>query len=122
MIAVGAGPSDGIIYRRFAQALAVYGNGEAAMAVREPPYTKDEYARRGIEIYERSIKPVAEAGNEGKLVALDIETGDWEMDSDDFTATERLLNRKPDAQIWLQRVGFSATYRVGGSRRPGGTS
>jgi hypothetical protein len=88
-----------------------------AMTVRQPRYSKEEFARRGDEIYSRDIRPQAEAGNKGKFVAIDIETGAWEMDADDYTATERLLNRFPDAQIWLVRVGHRATYRIGGRRR-----
>jgi hypothetical protein len=84
------------------------------MAVRQPRYSKEEFARRGNEIYERDIRPQVEADNQGKFVAPDIETGEWEMDVDDFTATERLLNRVPDAQIWLMRVGHRAAYRIGG--------
>jgi hypothetical protein len=76
-----------------------------------------EFARRGDEIYNRDIRPQVEAGNKGKFVAIDIESGAWEMDADDYTATERLLNRLPDAQIWLVRVGHRAAYRIGGPRR-----
>lgn len=86
------------------------------MAVLEPRYSKEEFARRGQAIYERDIRPHIEAGDEGKFVAIDIETGAYEMDSDDFTATERLLARSPTAQVWLLRVGQRAAYRIG--RRP----
>jgi len=78
-----------------------------------PRYSKEEFARRGQDIYERTIRPRIEAGNEGKFVAIDIETGAYEIDSDDYTATERLLAREPDAQIWLLRVGHRAAYRIG---------
>ena len=36
----------------------------------------------------------------------------YEVDADDYTATERLLRRNPDAQIWLVRVGHRAAYRI----------
>ncbi len=87
------------------------------MAVLEPRYSKEEFARRGEEIYERDIRPHLKAGDEGKFVAIDIETGAYEMDKDDYTATERLLARHPNAQIWLRRVGHRAAYRIG--LRPG---
>jgi hypothetical protein len=83
-----------------------------------PPFSKKEYARRGTETYEREIRPKVEAEHEGKFVALDIESGMWEIDADDFTATERLLQHSPQSQIWLVRVGQRATYRIGGPRRP----
>ncbi len=83
----------------------------------EPRYSKEEFLRRGQAIYERDIRPQVKAGDEGKFVAVDIETGAYEMDRDDYAATERLLVRQPTAQIWLLRVGHRATYRLGG--RPG---
>lgn len=87
------------------------------MAVLEPRYSKEEFARRGQAIYERDVCPHLEAGDAGKFVAIDIETGAYEMERDDYTATERLLARYPKAQIWLIRVGHRTAYRIGW--RPG---
>ena len=70
-----------------------------------PRYDKDEFARRGDDIYERQTKPVIEAGNEGKYVAIDIESGDCEVDVDELAATDRLSARHADAQVWLRRIG-----------------
>lgn len=83
------------------------------MRASTPRYSKEEFARRGQEIYDHAIRPRIESGNEGKFVAIDIETGAYEIDSDDYTATEHLLTREPDAQIWLLRVGHRAAYRIG---------
>jgi hypothetical protein len=55
--------------------------------------------------------------DEGKFVAIDIETGAYEIDGDDYTATERLLARQSDAQIWLLRVGQRTAYRMRSVRR-----
>ena len=86
------------------------------MTVHQPRHSKEEFARRGNEIYERDIRTQVEATHEGEFVAIDIETGAYALDQDDYTATERLLARKSDAQIWLRRVGQSTTYRMGGGR------
>lgn len=83
------------------------------MRATTPRYSKEEFARRGQEIYDHAIRPRVEPGNEGKFVAIDIETGAYEIDIDDYTATERLLARNPDAQIWLLRVGYRTAYRIG---------
>lgn len=83
------------------------------MSVTTPRYSKAEFARRGQEIYDQAIRPHVEPGNEGKFVAIDLETGAYELDPDDYTATERLLARTPNAQIWLLRVGHRAAYRMG---------
>ncbi len=87
------------------------------MPVRQPRYGKEEFARRGNEIYERDIRSQVDPNYTGQFVAIDIDTGAWEIDAEDYTATERLLKRVPDAQIWLVRVGHQATYRIGGPRR-----
>ncbi len=34
-----------------------------------------------------------------------IQTGAYEIDADELVASDRLLARHPDAQIWLTRVG-----------------
>ena len=89
------------------------------MTTLQPRYSKEEFAHRGDAIYERDIRPQVEATHVGQFVAIDIETGAYELDADDYAATERLLARQPDAQIWLLRVGHSATYRMGGGRSAG---
>ena len=71
----------------------------------EPLYSKEEFAQRGQAIYDRDIHPKVEADDHGKLVAIDIERGAYEIDEDDYLATERLLVHHPCAQIWLMRVG-----------------
>lgn len=87
------------------------------MAIRQPRYSTSEFSQRGTQIYERDIRPRVEADNQGKFVAIDIESGEWEMDEDDYTAGERLAKRVPDAQTWMVCVGRRAAYRIGGSRR-----
>lgn len=83
------------------------------MEILEPRYSKEEFARRGREIYERDIQSRIQPDDDGKFIAIDIETGAYEMDDDDYTATERLLARHPHAQIWLACAGQRATYRMG---------
>ena len=84
------------------------------MAVREPRYSKEEFARRGDEIYESQIRSQVEEGNQGKIVAIDLETGDFEIDPSEIAACDRLENRHPDAQIWIVRIGPRHVRRLGG--------
>ncbi len=46
------------------------------------------------------MRPQVEEGNHGKIVAIDIETGTFELANDTITASDQLLERYPDAQIW----------------------
>jgi hypothetical protein len=87
------------------------------MTVRRPRYSKEKFARRGDEIYNRDVRPLVEAGNKGKYVAIDIETGAWEMDADEITACDRLIARVPDCQTWLVCVGRGYLHHVWQIRR-----
>jgi hypothetical protein len=83
------------------------------MAVRQPRYSKEEFARRGNEIYESQVRSQVEAGNYGKIVAIDIETGAFEVADMPIAATDRLYERHPDAQPWVIRIGHRAVFRFG---------
>jgi hypothetical protein len=87
------------------------------MTVRQPRYSKEEFARRGDEIYESQVCPQVEEGNRGKIVAIDIETGDFEVDQSEIAACDRLEARRPDAQIWIVRIGSRHVRRFGGRTR-----
>ena len=73
------------------------------MQARFPRHSKEEFARRGGDIYERIVKPTLLSEDNGKLVAIDIETGEFAMDRRGYEAAEKLFARIPDAQIWLAR-------------------
>ena len=83
------------------------------MAVRQPRYSKEEFAQRGKEIYESQIRSQVEEGNHGKIVAIDIETGTFEVADDSLSAAKQLLKRLPDAQIFGIRIGHRAVHRFG---------
>lgn len=83
------------------------------MSVRQRRYSKEEMARRGQELYESQVREQVEAGNEGKIVAIDIETGAFEVDDYVIPATDRLFERYPDAQPWGIRIGHPAVYHFG---------
>ncbi|MCY3787831.1 MAG: hypothetical protein OXH63_03475 [Gemmatimonadetes bacterium] len=82
------------------------------MPVPKPRYSKEEFARRGDEIYDLDISPHVGPDDEGKFVVIDIETGAYEIDQDELAASDRLLARRLDAQIWTRRVGFRYARRL----------
>jgi hypothetical protein len=84
------------------------------MAVSQPRYSKEEFAQRGDELYESEIRSQVEEGNHGKIVAIDLETGDFEVDASEIAACDRLEARHPEAQIWIVRVGSRHVRRFGG--------
>jgi hypothetical protein len=83
------------------------------MAVRQPRYSKEEFARRGNQLYEAQVRSQVEAGNHGRVVAIDIETGAYEVADTPIAATDRLYEQYPDAQPWVIRIGHRALYRFG---------
>jgi hypothetical protein len=89
------------------------------MTVRQPRYSKEEFARRGDEIYESQVRQPVEQGNHGRIVAIDIETGAFEVADDLLTASKHLTARLPDAQTWFVRIGHPAVDHFGArSLRP----
>ena len=76
------------------------------MAVRAFKYSNEEAARLGNAIYDREVRPKMTGDDHGKFVAIDMDTGEWEMDPDEMVAGDRLRGRLPDAQIWMTRVGY----------------
>jgi hypothetical protein len=83
------------------------------MTVNQLRYNTEEFARRGKEIYESQVRSQVEEENHGKIVAIDIETGAFELAKDSLTPSDRLLAQYPEAQIWFVRVGHRAVHRIG---------
>ena len=61
------------------------------MTVRQPRLTKEEHAQLGRALYEHTMRPQVEANNQGKIVAIDVETGGFEIAGDTLTASEKPL-------------------------------
>jgi hypothetical protein len=83
------------------------------MRAQPPRYTKEEHARLGTELYESRVRPLVEAGNHGRIVAIDIDSGEYKMAANTLMAAELLLARRPDSQIWCVCIGSPAVYRFG---------
>jgi hypothetical protein len=84
-------------------------------------YPKAEIAKHGEAIFEKQIQPSMEGKNLRHFLAIDIETGAYEIDESEMAACTRLRARFPDAQIWLRRVGSRSARHFGGRRSPAST-
>jgi hypothetical protein len=78
----------------------------------QPRLDRIEFSRRGHELYER-IGPQVEESHRGKVLAIDIETGAFEVASDTLAATRQLRAHHPDAHTWCVRVGSQELFRMG---------
>lgn len=86
------------------------------MLTRKPLYTKVEHARLGTEIYEQRVSSQLSADQFGKIVAIDVESGEFEVADQTVAAAQRLMARRPDAQIWFVRIGHQGVHRFGVGR------
>lgn len=72
----------------------------------------------GRAIYrDKILKGLDETADKGKLVVIDVNSGDYEISADDLSAMLVLRGRRPDAFFWIERIGFPAPYSMGGSLR-----
>jgi hypothetical protein len=78
--------------------------------------TTDEIARLGTDVYARVVKPQLLPEHDGKYVAVNVETGEFEIDADDYTAVMRLRAKCPNADVWLERAGYDTAYKFAGFR------
>ena len=64
----------------------------------------------GKAIYDDKIKDTLGPEHKGKIVVIDIYSGDYEIGDKDSETTMRLRKRRPDAQTWAERVGYPTVY------------
>jgi hypothetical protein len=88
-------------------------NEETTMALTDRRHSKEEFARRGDAIYDSDVRPRLKPEDDGKFVAIAIETGDYEIQADEMSACDRLRARVPGAQVWLVRAGSPYLHRFG---------
>jgi hypothetical protein len=79
----------------------------------KPRYSKEEFARRGDATY-KGILPKLAPKDVGKYMAVDIETGEFEIAADEMKAGDKLRARLANAQIWMARIGYASTRSFGG--------
>jgi hypothetical protein len=75
---------------------------------------REERARRGRALYEERIRPRVEAGNRGKFLVINLDSGDFEMDESDLVAGQKADARFGSAAQLMLRVGYPAAYYLGG--------
>ena len=78
-----------------------------------PKYSKEDAARRGQDFFDRDIRSKVATEGADKFVAIDIETGDFELGVEELSTVDRLRARRPDAQVWTRRVGSKYAHRIG---------
>jgi hypothetical protein len=77
-------------------------------------YSADETVRRGLEIYDREIRPKVEPSHRGEYVVIDLNSGDYEVGTDYHQISRAILARTPEAVLCVLRIGYPTAGRIGG--------
>jgi hypothetical protein len=80
-------------------------------------YSTHELVERGKALYEREIRSRVQPGDEGKYLVIDIESGDYEVDRDRLTASNRAAQKHPGAPLFAMRIGYATIGRIGARLR-----
>jgi len=81
--------------------------------------TSEEVGRRADELYETHIRAQVETeDNLGKLIVIDLETGEYEIDTDrnSLDLSLRMQAKNPLSHFCKMRIGYNAVYSFGGVR------
>ena len=79
-------------------------------------YTGEEVQQRGEALYAGTIRTQVEIPeNIGRIVSIDIETGDFEVGEDLVNTGKRMLARHSGAVLYAKRIGYDAVVAVGGA-------
>ena len=79
------------------------------------PPTDAELGPRARALYERLRSEVETPENIGKLLVLDVESGDYEVDNLGLEASRRLQARHPETILYAFRVGYKTVVSFAGA-------
>ena len=75
-------------------------------------YASEVVVARGKAIYQQ-LKDEVELHHNGKFLVIDVETENYEIHDRGTVAITRLLDRHPNAVIYLMRIGHQTAYKLG---------
>ena len=77
--------------------------------------TTTSIAERATSLYANTIRAMVETpGNIGKMVVIDVDTGDYGVDTTGFESSRRLHGKRPGAQLFAIRIGYRVAAALGG--------
>ncbi len=78
-------------------------------------FSREEISQRGEALYEQGIRAKVESPeNIGKMVIIDIATGDYEVDELGLESARHLQAKHPDAVLYGKRIGYDVAEALGG--------
>ena len=77
---------------------------------------REDIGRRGQEIYEQKLRRLVEKPeNIGKIISIDVDSGDYAIADELLSSGDLLRKRRPDARMYGARIGYDAVYGIGGT-------
>ena len=77
--------------------------------------SREEVAKRAQALYEERIRAlIEEPSNTGKMVIIDVETGDFAIDELGFDSANTLRQKNPNARVFGIRIGYNVGASLGG--------
>jgi hypothetical protein len=83
------------------------------MSLSEKTRNLEEIGRLGTDLIERCILSYPPRGSADKFIAVDVESGEYEVDENEIAAICRLRARIPGAEVYLGGTGDLAMDRLG---------
>jgi hypothetical protein len=77
--------------------------------------SREAVAQRAKQLYESGIRQTVEVEeNIGKMVLIDIETGDYQVDQNGLRAADALGEKHPNARLFGFKIGYNVAASFGG--------
>ena len=73
---------------------------------------RNDIIQRGQALYNQRLRAQLETTQGGKFLVIDVDTGNYEIDENDLAAIRRAQANRPDAPLYLMRIGAPAAYRL----------
>lgn len=70
---------------------------------------REEFGTKGDEIYEK-IKPLLEPEHKGKIVAIEVESGDYFLADTVIEAWQKAKRRYPEKVFYFVRIGYPVVH------------
>jgi hypothetical protein len=74
-----------------------------------------EIGNRARQLYQQTIRSQVETPeNVGKMVIIDVDTGDYGVDATGIEASVQLRGKRPSASLFGIRIGYDVADALGG--------
>ena len=73
----------------------------------------DELVSKAQAHYREKIRPLVYPQQKGRMLVIDLESHDYEIDDHAIVASHRLRERRPDVSFFTIKIGYKASFKAG---------